>query len=107
MISFAKYFFEEYQFIDKSTNLQFFIEFIFIYYLLFCFLGMLYMSLHIRGWSRASHSSLQPSFPFFMHSKMAKNECNLSSLQVQYSQGKRTGMTKPGWVFVFNAVVYM
>jgi len=51
------------------------------------------MPLFIRGWSRAPCPSLQPSFSFFMHSEMAEDECHLSSLQVQYSQGKRTGVT--------------
>lgn len=52
------------------------------------------MPLFIRGWSRAACSSLQSSFPFFMHCEMAEDECNLSSLQVQYSQGKRTSVTE-------------
>jgi len=29
-----------------------------------------------------------------MHSEMAEDECYLSSLQVQYSQGKRTSVTE-------------
>jgi len=29
-----------------------------------------------------------------MHSEMVENECHLSSLQIQYSQGKRTSVTE-------------
>lgn len=58
------------------------------------FTGMLYMSQPIRGWSGASYAPMQPSFPCYMHCEVAQDERNVSTLQVQHSQGKRTGVIK-------------
>lgn len=48
------------------------------------------MSHLIWGRSGAPCSPLQPPFPFNMYREMAQDERDLSSLQVQHSQRKRT-----------------
>ncbi|KAG6414456.1 hypothetical protein SASPL_127178 [Salvia splendens] len=64
---------------------------------------MLHMPFEVCRRSRAMHPSLQPPFPPQVHHEVAPYQCNVPSLQVQYSQRRHIGLTNPDLILTLSS----